>query len=180
MISKIPLLFIVLLFTSCSNDKKDVVFRTNYSDNEQKIMHEADSIIKSAYFTTLITLDNKNQPRARVVEPFSPEKNYIIWMATNPNSRKVKQLQNNPTATLHYFNKSKLAYVSLMGKAYLVNDDSIKKVKWKNGWEKFYPDKKKDYLLIKFIPKTMELISITDGFIGDKKTWKPHQVILQK
>ena len=180
MIFKIQLLFIVLVFTSCSNNKKNIVFRTKYSDNEQKIMHEADSIIKSAYFTTLITLDNKNQPRARIVEPFPPEKNYIIWMATNPKSRKVKQLQNNATATLHYFDKSKLAYVSLMGKAYLVNDDSIKKVKWKNGWEKFYPNRNKDYLLIKFVPKTLELISISDGFTGDKKTWKPHRVVIEK
>jgi len=79
---------------------------------------------------------------------------------------------------LHYFDKNKLAYVSLMGNAFLVNDDKIKQKIWKEGWERFYPNRKTDYLLIKFIPKTIELISITDNYTGDKTTWKPHQVFL--
>jgi general stress protein 26 len=123
-------------------------------------------------------LDAKNQLRARIVEPFLPEKNHIIWMATNPKSRKVTQLKRNSTTTLHYFDKNKLAYVSLMGNAYLVTDDSIKNTKWKVGWEKFYPNRTTDYLLIKFVPKTLELISISNGFFGDKTTWKPHKVVL--
>jgi len=168
-----------LSFLSC-HKKENPVFRSNYSDKEKKIMQKADAVIQSAYYTTLITLDKNNQPRARIVEPFLPDKNFVVWMATNPKSRKVNQLKHNSTTTLHYFDKSKLAYVSLMGNAFLVNDDSIKKRIWKDGWEKFYPNRKKDYLLIQFIPKTLELISITDGFTGDKNTWKPHKVSLQK
>jgi len=171
--------FILVSIISCQSkiDKKSS-FRNDFSKEESKILQTADSVIKSAYYTTLITLDNKNQPRARIVEPFLPEKSYVIWMATNPKSRKVNQLKNNATATLHYFDKSKLAYVSLMGNAFLVNNDSIKKKKFKEGWEKFYANKKEAYLLIKFVPKTLELISISDNYFGDKTTWKPHLVNL--
>ncbi len=167
-------------FVSCSKKAKSVDFRTNYSDNEKEILQEATKIISNAYYASLITIDINGQPRARIVEPFPPENNFIIWMATNPKTRKVAQLKRNNTSTLHYFDKSKLAYVSLMGKTFLINDDTIKNKIWKKGWEKFYPDRKKDYLLLKFVPNTVELISISDGFTGDKKTWKPHIVVLQK
>ena len=166
------------LIISCTNNKEKH-FRNSFTKGEKEILQVADSIIQSAYYATLITLDKNGQPRARIVEPFFSEKNHIIWIGTNPKSRKVRQLKNNSKATLHYFDKNKLAYVSLMGNAFLVNNDSIKKVKFKNGWDKFYPNKKTDFLLIKFVPKTLELISISDGFTGDKTTWKPHQIQLQ-
>ena len=73
-----------------------------------------------------------------------------------------------------------MEYVSLMGNAYLVNDKTIKAQKFKEGWDKFYPNKKEDYLLIKFTPETLELISVNNKYPGDSVTWKPHQVILRE
>jgi len=174
------ILLIVFIF-SCQSKIKDVnTYRTDFTQEEKDVLKTIDSVIKSAYYTTLITLDKDNQPKARIVEPFLPKENYVIWIGTNPKSRKVNQLKNNSKTTLHYFDKNKLAYVSLMGNAFLVNDDETKQKIWKTGWERFYPNRKTDYLLIKFIPKTIELISISDGFTGDKTTWKPHQIQLMK
>jgi general stress protein 26 len=174
------LLFLILVMACESKtNTNQLVFRQNFTLEEKKVLQTADSIIKSAYYTTLITLDTKNQPRARIVEPFLPKKEYVIWMATNPKSRKVNQLKHNTVATLHYFDKTNLAYVSLMGNAFLVNDDATKNEIWKEGWEKFYPNREQDYLLIKFVPNTLELISILGGFTGDKATWKPEQVKLR-
>ena len=175
------LLIVLVTLMSCqSKIEKNKSYRTNFIQEEQEILKTADSIIKSAYYATLITLDKDNQPRARIVEPFLPKKHQIIWIGTNPKSRKVNQLKKNSKTTLHYFDKNKLAYVSLMGNAFLVNDDKSKQEIWKEGWERFYPNRKTDYLLIKFVPKTIELISITDNYIGDKVTWKPHQVMLME
>jgi len=169
----------IFLF-SCQSQKEEKIstYRTNFTQEEKDILKIVDSVIKSAYYATLITLDKDNQPRARIVEPFLPKDNYVIWVGTNPKSRKVTQLKHNSKTTLHYFDKNKLAYVSLMGNAFLINDAKTKQEIWKEGWERFYPNRKTDYLLIKFIPKTIELISITDNYTGDKTTWKPHQVAL--
>jgi len=172
------LLSFIFLFSCQSKTDKVSTYKTNFTQEEKDILKTVDSVIKSAYYATLITLDKDNQPRARIVEPFSPKENYIIWIGTNPKSRKVQQLKNNSKTTLHYFDKNKLAYVSLMGNAFLINDDKTKQQIWKEGWERFYLNRKTDYLLIKFIPKTIELISITDNYTGDKTTWKPHQVNL--
>lgn len=169
-----------LIFACTTTPIKEKKLKTTFSLTEAAILTEAKSIIESSYYCTLITQDKKGQPKARIVEPFLPEKGYTVWMATNPNSRKVIQLKNNSKTTLHYFDKSKLAYVSLMGDAYLVDDAIIKAQKWKEGWEKFYPKRDTDYLLIKFVPHTLELISPSKKYLGDKITWKPHQVLLRK
>jgi general stress protein 26 len=170
----------IIIFFSC--DKKENItekIRQNFSVEEQKIIDVSKQIIKNAYFSTLITVDKKGHPRARVMEPFAPDKNFIIWLATNPKSRKVTQIQNNATATLHYYDKTNFGYVSLYGKAFLVNDETIKAHKFKKGWDKFYKNQKEAYLLIKFVPENLELISIPNKYIGDAMTWKPHQVILR-
>ncbi len=173
-------IFCLLFFTNTSCQVQNIKenYRNDFSQEEKKILQAVDSVILTSSYTTLITVDDNNQPRARIMEFFSPKEHYTIWMATNPKSRKVEQLKNNSTTTLHYFNPNKLAYVSLMGNAYLVNDDKTKNEIWKDGWEKFYPNREKDYILIKFVPRLIELISIGDGYNGDKSTWKPHQVHL--
>jgi general stress protein 26 len=176
-------LFTISIFTflSCTtvNSPQEEI-RNNFTQEEQKIINLSKGIIKETYFATLITVDKNGQPRARVMEPFEPDNNFIIWLATNPKSRKVAQLENNSRATLHYFDKNNLGYVSLMGNAFLVNNEVVKSQKFKDGWDKFYKNQKEDYLLIKFIPKTLELISVTNQYNGDSLTWKPHQVRLRK
>ena len=170
----------IFTFLSCTNvNSAQEDIRSDFTHEEQKIINLSKEIIKETYFATLITVDKNGQPRARVMEPFEPDNNFIIWLATNPKSRKVAQLKNNSRATLHYFDKNDLGYVSLMGNAFLINDEVIKSKKFKDGWHKFYKNQKEDYLLIKFIPKTLELISIPNEFTGDSLTWKPHQVQLR-
>ena len=172
---------IVYLLISCNSPQENIKkYRTNFTKEEQKILDTSRELIDACYYGTLITIDQKQQPRARVMEPFAPEKDFVIWLATNPKSRKVEQIKNNAQVTLHYFDKTQMGYVSLMGKAYIVNDPAIKNKKWKEGWEKFYKNKDKAYLLIKFIPKTLELISFPKGYNGDAATWQPHKVILRK
>ena len=174
-------IFIVIAFYSCtSNKNKSTKFRSDFSNEEQQTIIVAEEIIEKTYFGSLITIDVEGKPRVRVMEPFEPEEDLIIWMATNPKSRKVTQIENNPKVALHYFDKNQLGYVSLMGKAYIVNDNAIKAEKWKEGWEKFYKNQEEAYMLIKFVPEALELINIAKGYNGDEKTWQPHKVVLRE
>lgn len=178
---KITIFFIALLSLSCVNHSGTISsFRNDFSPDESKILAVARTTINDAYFGSLISVDKTGQPRARIMEPFAPEKDFTIWLATNPKSRKVRQIEDNPKVTLHFFDKQKLAYVSLMGKAYLVNDSKIKATKWKKGWEKFYKNKEDAYLLIHFVPEYLELINIAESYTGDSLTWKPHRVVLRQ
>ncbi len=180
MTNKIIPFLLLILFISCTFPETTVVFRTDFSAKEKEILDMSRKVIEDCYFTSFVSIDTKGQPRVRVMEPFAPEADFTIWMATNPKSRKVNQIKANPKTSLHYFDKSKMSYVSLMGNAYIINDSVIKAKKWKKGWERFYPNQTDGYMLIKFVPNTLELINIPKGFTGDSITWKPHQVLLRK
>ena len=43
---------------------------------------------------------------------------------------------------------------------------------WKPEWESFYPDKSDSYLLIKVVPKWMEVLNIPQSIMGDPITWE--------
>jgi general stress protein 26 len=166
-------------FFSCNIKEKEKSYRQDFTQDEQAIIDTSLKIINDCYYGTLISIDEKGQPRARVMEPFAPESDFTIWLATNPKSRKVNQIKNNPKVSMHYFDKSQMGYVSLMGKATLVNDSEIKSKIWKEGWEKFYKNKEDAYLLICFIPESLEIISFPNAYNGNKDTWQPHRVLLR-
>ncbi len=164
------LLLTILLYTFSCQEKKEKV---KIEKRNPKLEETAREIMKAAYYCSLITLDGNNQPRVRIMEPFLPEEDMTIWLATNPRSRKVKQLKNNSKATLQYFDKGNLGYVTLMGNAYLVNDEKAKQKYWRKSWESFYANQKEAYMLIKFIPNKLEVISAKHGINGDSLTWQP-------
>jgi len=170
-----------ILLTACTaKQSKTEPQRKVFSEQEKKILQSARKIIDSAYFGTFITTDANGDAKARIMEPFTPDKNFTIYLATNPKSRKVQEIKHNPKATLHYFDRRNIGYVSLYGKASIVDNDSIKKALWKEGWERFYKNRDKDYMLIEFRPRYLELISIPDGYTGDDKTWMPARVDFYK
>lgn len=137
-----------------------------------KIKNAARAIISSASTCALITLDENNIPMVRTMDPFQPESDFTIWFGTNSKSRKVKQLKNNPTVTLYYPEKNNSGYVVIHGKAQLVDDPKEKEKHWKPEWENFYPNKSDSYLLIKVVPKWMEVLNIPQSIMGDPITWE--------
>jgi general stress protein 26 len=113
------------------------------------------------------------------MEPFPPDTEWIIWMGTNRLSRKVKEIRHNPNASIHYFSKSAPGYVNLYGKAYLIDNSRMKDSIWRKSWEDFYPDKS-NYILIKFVPDSLEMIYPAKNLPGDSLTWRPYRIILRK
>ncbi len=132
----------------------------------------AREIMSSTGTCTLITLDQEGRPRARVMESFLPESDFTVWFGTNPKSRKVDQINNDPRVTLFYLDQDGSGYVMIHGKAQIVNDQKEKEERWKEQWEAFYPNKEEAFVLIKVAPD-WEVVSNTRGIIGDPVTWKP-------
>lgn len=133
----------------------------------------AREIIEAANYVALISLDAEGHPQARVMDPFSPEDDMTVWLATNPRSRKVEQITADNRVTLYYFDAAGLSTVTLMGTARLVDDSAEKTRRWKPGWEAFYPDRDSSYLLIEVRPVRMEVVSVKYGLMGDPATWTP-------
>lgn len=138
-----------------------------------KLMTAAREIIAASGTCALITLDEKNLPMIREMDPFPPENDFTIWFGTNPKTRKVNQIKKNPNVTLYYQDADASGYVVIHGIAHLVDDQKVKEKKWKSEWEAFYPNKKESYLLIKVSPTWMEIVSNSRGIVGNPLTWEP-------
>jgi general stress protein 26 len=136
----------------------------------------AREIMSTARYCALITLDSSGHAQARTVDPFAPDENMEIWIGTNPRSRKVAEIRRNPRVTLYYFDRDAQAYVSISGIARLVNDPKEKAKRWKEEWKDFYPDRRRDYMLIAVRPERLELVNVKKGIVGDPRTWKPPSV----
>lgn len=140
--------------------------------SRDSLLKVANIIIDSARCRVLVSVDEEGKPHVREMDPFAPEEGMVIWFGTSPNTRKVKQIQNNPNVAVYYYDTKTMSYVSINGKAELVNSPGEKTKHWKEYWKSYYPDRDKDMILIKVIPERLELVSYkykifwkTDSFL---------------
>jgi len=141
-----------------------------------RILEVAREIMDASRYPSLITVDEDGRAHARPMDAFLPDDDFVVWMGTNPITRKVEQIRREPRVTLYYFDPESLGYVTLVGTARIVDDPAAKAVKWKDGWEAFYPDRESGYALIEVVPEWMEVVSEAEGVTGDATNWRPQRV----
>jgi general stress protein 26 len=168
--------FLVLCFAFFTPGIRSQVKQAPRLDR-QDLIAAAREIMKTARYCALITIDSNGRPQARTMDPFPPEENMKVWLATNPNSRKVAEISRNEHVTLYYFVSEEQAYVAISGRARIVGDPKEKARHWKDEWKDFYPNRGKDYLLITVIPQKLEVVNVKQGIIGGNSiTWTPPSV----
>lgn len=144
-------------------------------DERSDVLTQARQTIEAARYAALVTIDDDGQPRARTVDPFLPDEDFVVWVATRPVTRKVEQIRGNQSVTLYYFDAERRNYVTIMGTARLVDDATVKRSKRRpEDSDRLYPDFPDDYLLIEITPLWLE--GILPGYRGDKETWQPVSV----
>jgi general stress protein 26 len=144
-------------------------------------LEAARATMKASGFCFLITVDDQGQPQARILSPFDPEPDMKVWLGTNRNTRKVAQIRKNPRVTLAYFDRPSLGYVTLLGKARLVDGLEERKKRWKKEWAEFYPGGPEGptYLLIEFTPAQIEVMSAKYRIASEPLAWKPAVLVRQ-
>jgi general stress protein 26 len=163
----VSVFLLLLLFVSCDNAQNPI---------KKNIKEIAKEIMTNAKNCAFITIDSLGVAHARAMDPFLPEEDFTVWMATKPSSLKIKQLQGNNNVTLYYFDKESVSYVTLQGTASIVNSRNEKEKFWKKEWKNFYKNRTSDYALIKFIPKTGNVISEKYKILGDSITWETPKI----
>ena len=170
-------LFLMLCFAVLTPAVRSQIKQVAPRLDRQSLIATAREIMKTARYCALITLDSNGRPQARTMDPFPPEENMVVWLGTNPNSRKVAEILHSEHFTLYYFVSEDQAYVAISGRARIVQDARAKARYWKDEWKNFYPDREKDYVLITVIPQKLEVISVKKGIIGGNSiTWAPPAV----
>ena len=132
-------------------------------------------VMQKARYCTFVTIGSDGHPQARIVDPLAPDAGFVSFIATNPLSRKVKELERDSRATLSCFDAASSSYVTLIGKGTIVTDAAEKVRRWKEEWTPFYPGGATGpaVTLIRLAPIRLELVSVSRGLVGDPTTWRP-------
>jgi general stress protein 26 len=170
----LKLFFLLSLFVALETSSQSQEAR------RQKLLAAARETMSAARYCALITQDSSGRSQARTLDPFPPDENMVVWLGTNPRSRKVATIRRNPHVALYYFDRESQAYVTIYGIARLINDPKAKLKWWKDEWKSFYPDRPKDYLLIRVTPQKLDVVNVSKGIVGDPHTWIPPSVTFRK
>ena len=138
----------------------------------KSIMAAAREIMAGQTYCALITLDGEGRPQIRSMNPFPPEEDMTVWMATNSRSRKVEEIRGNPHVSLYYANHAEATgSVVIHGEAFLVDDMEEKLKRKREYWDQSFPDW--NYLLlIKVVAREIEVLNYKCDFLNDPVTWR--------
>lgn len=137
-----------------------------------ELIAAAREIMAGQTYCALITQDEAGRPQVRTMNPFPPEEDMTVWIATSTLTRKVEHMRRDPRVTLYYANHGQATgYVAITGKAKLV-DDRAEMIKRKRAyWDSAFPGFK-NLVLIKVIPERMDVLNYSRGALGDPETWR--------
>jgi len=138
-----------------------------------RLLATARTIATTARYAAFITVGADGAAQARTVDPLLADTGFVVWVATNPRTRKVAELRRDPRVTLHWFDPAAAGYVTLKGVGRTVTDPKEVARRWKAEWAPFYPNRARDLLLIEIRPKSLEVVSPGHGVLGDSLTWRP-------
>ncbi|HCM60551.1 MAG TPA: hypothetical protein DIS74_09295 [Bacteroidales bacterium] len=146
--------------------------------NRDTIILAAREIINETTYCGLATVDSSGQPQVRTMNPFPVMEDLVIWFGTTRSSRKVREIRENPMVSVYFANHLVAkGYVTINGSA-LVIDDKELLVKMKREYWNGIPGWQENFVLIKIIPETIEVINYKHGLHNDPETFKAPAVSL--
>ena len=148
---------------------------TDHSDVDA-ILDIARQIMAAAGCASIITVDESGLPSTRPVRTFPSDEQFTkIVIPSDINSRKTKQLKNNPNVLLSYVDAPSRGYVTMIGKGELVDNPEEKRAAWLEPFSAFWPDgpESEDYLLLVVRPDRIEMRSYTQDVAGSPTRWTP-------
>jgi general stress protein 26 len=147
------------------------------SANRDTIILAAREIIRETTYCALVTVDSDGQPQIRTMNPFPANDQLITWFATSRTSRKVKEIRNNPKVCVYWANHiSAKGYVNITGTAEVIDDKELL-LKMKRDYWNGIPDWQNKFVLIKIVPKTLEVINYKHGLNNDPDTFRAPSII---
>lgn len=143
--------------------------------SREEIIAAARDVMAAAVNCALVTIGPDGAPQARMMDPFPAEGDLAVWMATSRDTRKVAEIGADPRVTLIYFDPDNPGYATLVGRVRLVDDPAAKRARWKDEWSEYYPGGPtgETYLLLRFEPERLELVSMEHDIAADPLAWKP-------
>ena len=118
---------------------------------------------KTYEYSNLITTDDAGIPKGRMMENLPVGDDLAFYFATGAQSNKVREITNNPNASIFLYRPSDHHSISVEGTAEVVVDEAVKKDKWKDKWTAYWKEGPSDpmYTLLKIVPKKIIHLDFT-------------------
>ena len=151
------------------------IIQFNFSQelSESFLKEKAKLIINTSKTCVFSTIGDDGSPSSRVMDPHIPKNDFIVYLVTNPYSRKVNEINDDPRVALTFKNVN--GYVTIKGLVSIVNNLIEKNKFWKEDWTPYY-ESKENALILKVTPLSMEIINSDSGILGNLETWSPPKV----
>lgn len=133
----------------------------------------ARGIVRAARYGTFVTVNGRGAPQARTVQPREPQRDWTIWFATNPRTRKVAEVERHPKVAMHYFDPATESFVAITGRARVIRDRATKDAQWDPAWNGFYTDRDSGVVLIAVHAERVEVVAPRLGVDSDAASWRP-------
>jgi len=146
--------------------------------NRDTIILAAHEIINETTYCGLATIDSLGQPQIRTMNPFPVKDDLVIWFATSRTSRKVREIKNNPNVGVYFANHiNAKGYVNINGVASVIDNRELL-IQMKREYWNGIKDWQDKFVLIKIIPKSIEVINYRHGLNNDPDTFKAPVILL--
>jgi general stress protein 26 len=157
-------------------------FRLNcqVTQNRDSLISAAREIITETTYCALATIDSTGQPQIRTMNPFPLNDEFITWFATSRTSRKVREIKSNPKVCVYYANHiTAKGYVAITGTAEVIDNKEILMKMKRDYWDGI-PDWQNIFVLIKVVPKTLDVINYKHGLNNDPITLRAPSITFQE
>jgi general stress protein 26 len=159
--------FTLMPYLTQARDKKEP------GVNRDTVIAAARELMQANKYCALVTIDESGRPRVRTMNPYPVGDDMVIWFGTSRDSRKVKEIQNNPYVCIYYADHFyATGYVAISGKASIIDDAKILKKKKREYWETAVPNWKEIMVLIKVDPQKLDIINYKHGLNNDPRTFR--------
>jgi len=167
----ICVLFILIVLVSTSGSFY-CELKGQSSVSRDTIILAAHEIINETTYCGLVTIDSLGQPQTRTMNPFPVEDDFVIWFATSRTSRKVREIKNNPKVSVYFANHlTARGYVNINGFASVIDNRELL-IQMKREYWSGIKDWQDKFVLIKIIPRSIEVINYKHGLNNDPDTFK--------
>jgi len=151
---------------------------TSAADERARLVAAAREIMAAQTYCALVTIDEEGRPQVRTMNPFPPEDDMSVWMATNTRSRKVREIRRDPRVALYYSNHANaIGYVQITGHAVLVDDKQEILKRKRAYWDQAFPGLQ-NLVLIKVVPERLDVLDYKAGVQADPETWRTPSIEL--
>jgi general stress protein 26 len=127
----------------------------------ERLLALARRLIDEVTFCVAITQGQDGETNARVVQPLPIQEDWTVNTLTNRRCRKVREIERSGRMTLLYQHDADRSYVTLIGRASVIEDLELKRAIWKPAHYRWNPEGPEDPATVfaRLVPDRIELWS---------------------